>query len=232
MRHLSSLNLEQAIAFRDEASRFQQTIHNPTQGVGFEVGRDLAVQNVAKFHSKDQSRNLRSPPNSEDGRSTHGCDQSPPRARQQTWKSYYYGVTRTFFGAMTHTTNRTSSRLGFIMDDILDDEEYPYEHEESIRFLPAGWLLKLGFNCAYNLSIHDSSTQGWQISIRPINLVADDALIFQYCEQGNIEKVRDLMSRNLASVRDVDFDGRTALHASHATFLYVLAKYNSTDLLI
>ena len=118
------------------------------------------------------------------------------------------------------------------MDDVFDDEEYPYEQEESFRILPAGWLLKLGFNCAYNFSIHDSSTQGWQFSIRPINLVSDDALIFQYCEQGNIAMVRDLLSRNLASVRDVNSYGRTALHVSHAAFLYGLATYDFTDLLI
>ena len=106
------------------------------------------------------------------------------------------------------------------MDDILDDEGYPYEQEESFKILPAGWLLKLGFNCAYNFSIHDSSTQGWQFTIRPINLVPDDAPIFGYCEQGNIEMVRDLMSKNLACVRDVDSHGMTPLHVSHAGFLY------------
>ena len=109
------------------------------------------------------------------------------------------------------------------MDDILNDEEIPYEQEESYKILPAGWLLKLGFNCAYNFSIHDSLTQGWQFAIKPINLVPDDAPMFKYCVEGNTEKVRDLMSRNLASVRDVDSSGRTALHVSRAASPFLLA---------
>ena len=232
MRHLSVLDLDQTIAFRDEASRFHQTIHNPTQGVGFEVGRDVAVRDVANYLPRDQSRKVGSPPNAEDIQSTHGYRKSPPRARQQSWKSYYCGLTKTFFGVMTHTIRTTSLRSGFMMDDILNDEEYPYEFEESYNILPAGWLLKLGFNCAHNFSILNSSTRRWKFSINPIELVPDDALIFQYCEQGNIEMVRDLMFRNLASVRDVDSHGRTALHVSQITFLYVWPTYESTDLLI
>ena len=233
MRHLSSLNLEQAITFRDEFSRFHQTIHNPTQGVDSEVGRDVAVPDVAKILSRDQSRNIRSAPSSEDGDSTHACHQRPPRARQQTWKFYNYGLTRTFFGAMVYNTKTTSSRSRFVTDDTMNDDDYSFEHEESFKLLPAGWLLRLGFNCAYNFSIHDSSTQGWQFSIGSINLVPDDALIFQYCEQGNVELVRDLLSMNLASVRDVDSYGRTALHVSHAASLYVFGNvwfYGSTNL--
>lgn len=250
LRRISSLNLDQisasmtttsnclsvvndqAITLRDEASHIFQPLRNPIPRVEFEVGTDLAVQNQAKDLPRDQSSSFRSPTNLEDDRPTHGHHRTPPRARQQTWKSYYYDLTQTFFGAMTHTTRTTSLRSGFILDDILNDEGYPYEHEESFRIMPAGWLLKLGFKCAYNFSIHNSSTQGWQFTIKPINLVPDDSPIFEYCVQGNVEMVRDLLSRNLASVRDVDSDGRTALHVSHAAFLYVLATYNSTDLLI
>ena len=229
LRHLSSLNLDQA--FRDEPSRSHQTTHNPTEGVAFEVGRDVAVRDVAKFLSRDQSSDIRSPPNPEDIHSTPDSYKTPSRARQRTWTMIRESLTQTFFGTITHNRRRRVSRLGSSVDDALGDKGYPYEHEESIKLLPAGWLLKLGFNCAYNFSVHESSTQGWQFFIKPINLVPDDAPIFGYCEQGNIEMVRDLMSRNLASVQDVDSYGWTALHVSHAAFLYVLATYESTDLL-
>ena len=250
LRHISSLNLDQisasmtttsnslsvvndqAINLRDEASHIFQPLRNPIPRVEFEVGTDPAVRNLARDLPKDQSGNFRSPPNLEDDRSAHDFHRTPPRARQQTWRFYYHRLTQTFFGATIHTTKARSLRSGFIADDVLNDKGYPYEREESFGIMPAGWLLKLGFKCAYNFSIHDSSTQGWQFSIKPINLVPDDAPLFQYCEQGNIEKIRDLMSRNLASVRDVDSEGQTALHVSHVVFLYILATYNSTDLII
>ena len=232
LRHLSSLNLGQTIAFRDEASRFDQTIHNPTLGVAFDVDGNVADRNVTKILSRDQSRNISSPPNPEDTHSTPGCYKKPSWARQRTWTMISGSLRHTFFGTITYNTRTRVLRPGIVVVDALGDEEYPYEQEESLKFLPAGWLLKLGFKCAYNFSIYDSSTQGWQVSIKSINLIPDDAPIFRYCEQGNIEMVRDLMSRNLASARDVDCHGRTALHVSQITFLYVWPTYESTDLLI
>ena len=231
LRHLSSLNLEQAIAFRDEAPRVQQTVHNPTLGVGFEVGRDVAIRDVPKILSGDQSRNIRSPPNSEGINSTAGSYKTPSPAGQRTRTMLRGSLMQTFFGTITSFTRTRVSRPGMIVIDDLADEEYPYEHEESLKFLPAGWLLKLGFNCAYNFSVHDSSTQGWQFAIKSINLVPNDSPIFQYCRLGNTEKVRDLMSRNLASVRDVDSKGQTALHVSHTAFLDIVAISDSANLL-
>lgn len=216
----SSIANGQTNALRGQFSRIPQAIQSPVQRVGFELESDTAIQNPASNLSKDQTTTSCPLANSEIGRSAlSSVHEVSRRSRQQTWTkdrlSVRNFVTETFFGAITTTTRTRLLRSGFIGDETLDDEECQYERVSSFRIFLARWLLKLGFNYAYSFSIYDSSTQGWQSSLKSINLVPDDASIFEFCRQGNIEKVRQLISRNLASVRDVDSEGRTALHVSH-----------------
>ena len=138
-------------------------------------------------------------------------------------------ITQGFFGTIITTAKTCVLTARLVDDQALDDDEHQYEHESSFKILPARWLFKLGFNYACNFSIQYSSTQGLHCYIRPINLVPDDALIFEFCRQGDIEKVRGLISEKLASVRDVDSEGRTALHVSPAV---LRSKSSGSDLCI
>lgn len=237
-RHFSSLKLEQMSAsittisnslsiandhtdsLRRESLRICQSIQNPTQRIGFELGSDIAIQDLASNLSKDQSiasRPLAIPEIDEPALMYRY--EKPRPSRQQTMTedtlNLRNSVTQTFFGAIKTTFRTRLSRSRFVNDEALDDDECQYEHDSSFSILPAQWLLKLGFNYAYRFSTYNSSTQGWQFCIKPINLVPDDASIFRFCVEGNVEEVRDLISRNLASFRDVDSEGRTALHVSH-----------------
>lgn len=217
----STIDYEHTNAFRAETSRICTNIQNPVHRVGFELGSGIAVRDLANL-SGDQSlpsqmlANLKS----NDTSNPHPSERSY-RSSQQTSAedkfTKHISRKQTFFGSIITTTKTRLLRSRFTDDDALDDEDCQYEQESSFRILPAQWLLKLGFNYAYNISTHDSSTQGWQWCIKPINLVPNDASILTFCEQGNLEKVRDLFSRNLASVRDVDSRGFTPLHVSQAT---------------
>ena len=46
--------------------------------------------------------------------------------------------------------------------------------------------------------------------------VPDAALIFEFCQEGNMAGARSLLSRGEASVRDIDSLGRTPLYVSPA----------------
>ena len=220
----STIDYEHTNAFRAEASRICRNIQNPVHCVGFEIGSKVAVEDLARNLAKDQSRTSQSVTNagseSEHTTLSHR-DEISRRAVRQTLTNDTLTIrkstSQTFFGSVVTTTRKRYLRSRFVDDDALDDEEYEYEQESSFRILPAQWLLKLGFNYAYNFSTHDSSTQGWQWCIKPINLVPDHAPILEFCKQGNLEGVRDLFSQNLASVRDVNSDGYTPLHVSQAT---------------
>ena len=209
-------------AFRAETSRICRNIENPVQRLGFELASDVAVTDLARGHSKDPHRPSQPLANVKTDRSNHpSLDELSRMSRQQTSKKYTSATwTQTFFGRIMTTTTTRVSRSRFVDDGALDgdydDDKCQYEYESSFKILPAQWLLKLGFNYAYDFSTCDSSTQSWQCSIKPIHLVPNDALIFNFCSEGNLEKVRDLFSRKLASVRDVDSHGWTPLHVSQA----------------
>ena len=60
------------------------------------------------------------------------------------------------------------------------------------------------------------STQGWKnnLSSRTFRAVPMDALIFQFCEDGNLEGVKTLLARGDASLMDRCPKGLTLLHVS------------------
>ena len=219
----STIDYEHTNAFRAETSRICRNIQNPVHRVGFEIGSKVAVADLASNMAKDQSRTPQLPANNgESDQSVHSHrNEISRRARQQTLTKSTWTIresfSRTFLGSIVTTTKTRSLKSGFVRDDVLDDEDCQYEQKSSFRILPAQWLLKLGFNYAYNIFTHDSSTQGWERCIKSINLVPYNAPVLEFCKQGNLEKVRGLFSRNLASVRDVDSDGYTPLHVSRAT---------------
>lgn len=219
----SSVDSDHTDALRGEASQICQTIQNPVQRVGFELGSELAVQDLVSNLSRDRREISWPPSNPQVDRSSLTCSEERRHrsGRQQKWTkrtlSVGESITKTIFGAISTTTTTRFLRSNLVHDDALDDEKYQYEHETSFSILPAQWLLKLGFNYAYSFSTYDSSTQGWRFSLKPINLVPKDSPIFGLCWQGNIGKVRELISNNLASARDVNSDGFTALHVSHTT---------------
>ena len=217
----SSLPNEHTDTLHAETSRICRSISNPIQRVDFELGSEGAIQDLASSLSTGQSTTPRLLTNAQTDHSTYSRPaEIIRRSRQPTFTkdtlTMRASVKQTFFGTITTTTTTRVLRSRIVDDDTSDDKEYQYEHESSVRLLPAQWLLKLGFNYAYNFSTQDS-TQGWQWSLRPIILVPDNAPIFEFCRQGNIEKVRDLISRQVASVRDVDSWSETALHVSRTT---------------
>ena len=93
-------------------------------------------------------------------------------------------------------------------------EQDQYEYETSYTIYPAEWLIRLGFRYGVRLSFLSTSIQGWKNSLQPFCPVPDDALIFDFCIEGNISAVKRLMSGGHASVRDTDSQGWTPLHVS------------------
>ena len=140
----SSIDNSHTNALRGEVSRICQTVQNPIALGVFGFGSELTIQDLASNISKKKRS----------------------RSRQRSWTkdtlSTRESVTRTLFGTVTTTSRSRLSRSKFVDSDGLDDEEYQYEHESSFRILPAQWLLQLNFNFAYEVSIYNFSTQGWQ----------------------------------------------------------------------
>lgn len=114
-----------------------------------------------------------------------------------------------------HTKSKT--RL-----EISNDEDDPthygganqYEHESIYTIYPAKWLIWLGMRCGLRLGFVSSQIQGWKNTLNTFRPVPDNALIFEFCRDGNLAAVRSLLSGGHASVRDTDSEGYTPLHVS------------------
>ena len=111
--------------------------------------------------------------------------------------------------------SNTKVRMSAETDELmLYNEKDQGEHETLYTVYPAGWLIRLGIRYGLHLKFLSSSTQGWKSTLKHFCPVPDDALIFEFCRQGNTEAVRALLSRGDASVRDTDSRGYTPLHVS------------------
>lgn len=211
-------------ALRGQLFRTCRTIQNPVHSVCFELGSDVVVQDLANNLSMGQSTTPWPVVSPDTDQHAHSCrHKMPHRSRQQTStkkvSSVREYVKQPLFGTVTTITTTRLLRPRLVDDEAFDDEDYQVEHKTSLKILPAQWPLKLGFNYAYNVSTFDSSIQGWQWCIKPIHLVPDVPSVSKSCDQGDIERVRDSISNNLASVQDVDSKGRTALHVSYTLLL-------------
>lgn len=123
-------------------------------------------------------------------------------------------VIETLLGTLRATSTtilKTSRQTG---DLTLNGEQDQYEHKTSFTIYPAPWLIRLGIQYGLHLGFLSSSIQGWKNTLKTFCPVPDDALIFEFCRQGNVPAVRTLLSRGHASVRDTDSWGHTPLHVS------------------
>ena len=113
------------------------------------------------------------------------------------------------------TESNTQLRISAEMDNLMfDNEQDQGEHETSYIVYPAGWLVRLGIRYGFRFKFGSSATQICQTTLKSFCPVPDDALIFEFCKQGNTSAVRELLSGGYASVRDTDSRGHTPLHVS------------------
>ena len=81
-----------------------------------------------------------------------------------------------------------------------------------MTFVPSQWLRRMGFTQAMDLRFASLGYTGWKINIRMPQLRPDSSQVFEYCKTGDIDGIRSLFFRGLASVIDVDSRGCTPLH--------------------
>ena len=148
--------------------------------------------------------------------------------RKQTWFKRTVQVASSVMECSLGTLraeSNTQLRISAEMDDLtVYNEQDQGEHETSYTVYPAGWLIQLGIRYGLRLQFGSSATQGWKTALKSFCPVPDDALIFEFCRQGNTSAVRELLSREYASARDTDSRGYTPLHVSlldHGPLLFV-----------
>lgn len=110
--------------------------------------------------------------------------------------------------------SRTFFGIFYLKSKVYEDRGV-FHYENFYMFHPANWLVSLGVKTSLDVLI-SRSTQGWKnnLSSRTFRAVPKDALIFQFCRDGNLEGVKTLLARGDASLMDRSPNGRTLLHVS------------------
>jgi len=70
------------------------------------------------------------------------------------------------------------------------------------------------FGVSYGVDVAAICTAGWKYSLQIFRAVPENALIFEFCREGNLAAVRTLLSTGNASPWDRDPEGRTPLYVS------------------
>ena len=158
------------------------------------VGAGLNDEKIAKSTSARRSNN-------------HQTREKDLVSYQRSNSKYFFGtfyVERKVFTLQSCQSN----------DSAMTRAKCHYTHRTSFAFHPAWWLKKMDLDYGIRLILESSSAHGWKYTIETTCPVPDDALIFEFCREGNLAGVRSLLSRDQASVRDVDSIGRTPLYVS------------------
>lgn len=178
------------------------TIKNPAHQYAFCKGSEEATGKITDGLPIKTSNKAENIPNS--------------RARRKLTLARHDAVMRFGFG-MVYIRSKTSCSQLEETDvetrSSLDDE---HEYESSFAVCPAAWLVSLGFKHGLHLSLVKSSIRGWKQTLSTSCHVPDDALIFEFCKEGNVSGVRSLLVRGEASARDIDSQGQTPLFVSTA----------------
>lgn len=81
---------------------------------------------------------------------------------------------------------------------------------------PMSWAIRLGSAFATHILVMRCQS-GWKHVLSPVRSVTDVSPVFSLCQDGNINAVRELISRGGASVSDTDSYGRQPLHVRLST---------------
>ena len=182
-----------------EKSRTKEIIRNPVQG--------FVSENEMQKASREVLDDLSLSTLDENGRVL----QEQASLKHITITRRYHSVTEYIFGTVYNRSTKSLIQTTVLEDQIKEDQ---YEYKSSYIVHPARWLINLGLIYGFCIEFARSPVQGWKSNLNTFCPVPDDALIFEFCTNGNLPAVRSLLSKGYASVRDTDSIGRTALYVS------------------
>ncbi|EEA25824.1 hypothetical protein PMAA_069170 [Talaromyces marneffei ATCC 18224] len=121
----------------------------------------------------------------------------------QGMESFQVSYYDTSFGRIISRTRIDRNTMRAVEDGEICTH---YRTTTSFIFHPASRLIRMGLKSGLE-AMTTSSRAGWRYNIVPVRSIPDDALVFEFCSQGNVDAVRELFQRGDASVLDVDSDG-------------------------
>lgn len=218
---ISSAVPDHTSALQTEISRVASAMPNPVYRSLFELGMNEALQETlgrlgclssekeidpADLHVLQQEHNRKSPI------VDYTSSKQPFWITRNVKKNDF--VVKNFIGTFCIRSKTNLLQSSFPVDRLNDGTNFEYEHVTSFCASPAPWLVKIGVNYGFKFNFRNSAIWGWKHVFNTFRQVPDDAMIFEFCKEGNLSGVQILLSRGRASVRDTDSRGRTPLFVS------------------
>lgn len=94
-----------------------------------------------------------------------------------------------------------------------------YQWKMSITILSIWWLVKLSIFYVFRISFFNSTINEWKYQLNLCWLMPSNALIFEFCHDNNFADVQILLSRDKASVKNINFRKQTSLHVNQSLIL-------------
>ncbi|KAE9371001.1 hypothetical protein N431DRAFT_18376 [Stipitochalara longipes BDJ] len=120
-------------------------------------------------------------------------------------------------------TVSTESRTSIVK--TIRSSEVTETIEEKLTVILYPNLASRLFGITRGMLISAKATSGWQYSIQPFRAVEENALIFEFCREGNLDGVRSLFKRNEASPWDRGPKGETPLLLASRYFQLDVASF-------
>jgi hypothetical protein len=229
--HLASL--------KSEMRRVTANVPQPWIESGMQAAIDKAVEGMASKLVVESPTQKEGETKERLGRTTHTEDYSSPGTDLESARSaarldsdsrrrrarhlgadYFHGsyasISHSLFGTIYLNTNK------FFVEDPAFVEEgggsrIEIEIETHFNFYPASWLMWWGLRYGFRVTLVREGT-AWRNSLQTFHAVPDKALIFEFCEQGNVMAVKSLLASGQASPWDTNSKGWTPLHVSSRGF--------------
>lgn len=225
---------EHTTALETEISRMASTMPNPVYRSLFKLGMNNALQETLRglgCISSDQETeptdlHLRRGRERNDSIVGHTFPKNSSWLVRNVRRKHF--VLKNFFGTFYVRSRTNTLESSLRVNHPKYGDNIKYEQVTSFCACPAPWLVQLGMNYGFKVGFHTSTIWGWKHALNTFRVVPDDAMIFEFCKDGNSFGVQTILSRGEASVRDTDSHGRTALFVSDSKNFLLLHQSTFT----
>jgi len=197
-----------------EVKKTASTISNPMTRFAFENSMDSALLQIAKNIGSARfqqypgciSAELSPHDNRDDCSINFSFEASQSITVYQCRLPCLLGVVNIHAG-INKTSTSVLSTYSRTSDNIKD------EIHISLIFHPSTWVQAIGIHYGMKMMI-SSSFRGLECGMSTYRAVPDDAVIFDFCKEGNTSAVQNLFDKRLASPWDTNSRGLTPLFVS------------------
>jgi hypothetical protein len=201
--------LEHIQALREEIHETALKISSPTARFCFEKAMISAIDRIYEGTIDPVSVELGEPPLGD----FSGRGESRRRSYQKPYSKSVSQIS-SFLGIVRFSSSSLQVASGDLREANEASNMVRFQTQTYFSFHPSGWLQTWGLDFGIQVKV-TKSFSGLDYSLRTYRAVPDEAPVFRYSRDGNVDGIRALFDEHLASPWDVNSTGLTPLFVSY-----------------